>query len=191
MVRPVASPTGRLCARCGESKPLSMFHRAPRMRDGLQSWCKACASASTQAWRARNREAINAGRRAEYVAAPHPVRVCERCGNGYTAWVSFQRFCSPKCKDYEVRHSRARSANQRLRARVIARWGTICYLCGSAVREPSGTAKPGSLSIDHVMPVSADGPNSIENLRVTHLGCNVEKGDRLPSWWELRAASNA
>jgi hypothetical protein len=36
--------------------------------------------------------------------------------------------------------------------------------------------------------ISAGGADTIDNLRPAHMLCNVEKGDRLPSWWERQAA---
>ena len=32
----------RICARCNQSKPLSEFHKNPRTKDGLYSYCKDC-----------------------------------------------------------------------------------------------------------------------------------------------------
>jgi hypothetical protein len=43
----------KACTRCGEVKPFDLFRPNPRMRLGVDSWCKACAGA----WaRARFRE---------------------------------------------------------------------------------------------------------------------------------------
>jgi hypothetical protein len=36
----------KLCRECGETQPLSNFHNSVRNKDGKQSYCKACASAS-------------------------------------------------------------------------------------------------------------------------------------------------
>jgi len=45
-----------------------------------------------------------------------------------------------------------------------------CYLCGEAV----GTSKP---ELDHVVPRSLGGENTVENLRWTHKTCNRMKHD--------------
>ena len=45
------------CTRCLESKPKTDFCEEKRWRiDGLQSWCKSCASKSTASWCKRNPE---------------------------------------------------------------------------------------------------------------------------------------
>jgi hypothetical protein len=41
---------------CGESKPLSQFHKAPQMRDGRANHCKVCATAESIERRKRQRE---------------------------------------------------------------------------------------------------------------------------------------
>ena len=39
----------KACARCGEVKPFSEFHKNPRNRDGLHSYCKVCNKAGAAA----------------------------------------------------------------------------------------------------------------------------------------------
>ena len=48
------------CARCGESKAFSEFHRLSRAADGLQPRCKACIREYQRA----NRDKVNASKRA-------------------------------------------------------------------------------------------------------------------------------
>lgn len=57
-------------------------------------------------------------------------------------------------------------------ARVIARDGMRCYLCGKRVKRKD-------LSFDHVVPLSRGGAHCEANLRVTHLLCNISKGTKL------------
>ena len=44
------------CSKCGETKPLSEFHRASANRDGHRNECKPCWRKLQQAWYQRNRE---------------------------------------------------------------------------------------------------------------------------------------
>jgi hypothetical protein len=40
------------CAKCGQFKPITAFNKSTRMRDGLQSYCRICATESAkQAYR--------------------------------------------------------------------------------------------------------------------------------------------
>jgi 5-methylcytosine-specific restriction endonuclease McrA len=65
----------------------------------------------------------------------------------------------------------------------------VCYLCGRSIPYDTRTIHPLALTIDHVMPISAGGTDSEDNLRPAHRVCNEDKGDRLPYWWETRRAS--
>ena len=60
------------------------------------------------------------------------------------------------------------------RHRIYDRDKGICYLCGDLV-------DPTDFHIDHFIPISRGGPNSEENLRLTHPICNSVKSDRMPS----------
>jgi 5-methylcytosine-specific restriction endonuclease McrA len=142
--------------------------------------------AQTRAWRARNRDAINAARRVE-----HPTRTCIVCGASFVAATSLARYCSESCRGRlrRQRHYLTYAQYHRLRREVIARYGTICYLCGQPVCADLPHRHPQSLTLDHVVPWSAGGLDTPENLRVAHMICNVEKSDRPPTWWERQAAS--
>jgi hypothetical protein len=56
------TPTTKRCARCEHDLPVEDFRADPRMRCGLNSWCKRCHLARTQEWRDDNRDALNARR---------------------------------------------------------------------------------------------------------------------------------
>jgi 5-methylcytosine-specific restriction endonuclease McrA len=147
-------------------------------------------------WRAKarlqraRRHERGAPTRAQQLVADRTVvgigpSTCDRCGSPFTPYrmtATTQRFCSPKCR------RRAHSANQvriryGLRAAVIAASAGVCYLCTRPIDASLAAPHPLSLSIDHVKPLAMGGTNALENLRATHLGCNVEKGDQLPPWW--------
>lgn len=67
-----APPTEKRCVHCDEWKRLDHFRLNPRMRTGLNSWCKECQLERTREWRAANpnyEKTYNEERRAEYPAA--------------------------------------------------------------------------------------------------------------------------
>jgi 5-methylcytosine-specific restriction endonuclease McrA len=51
-------------------------------------------------------------------------------------------------------------------ARVLAHYGQACCHC----------ARPGSNSVEHVVPRSVGGTDDLANLRPAHLACNVRRG---------------
>jgi hypothetical protein len=54
----------KLCTECSETKPVSEFYQ--HKGGNLYPRCKPCHYARTRAWRARNREKVNALTRARY-----------------------------------------------------------------------------------------------------------------------------
>lgn len=62
----------------------------------------------------------------------------------------------------------------RLRAAVLAEYGTVCHLCGM----------PGADSPDHVIPRHLGGSDDLANLRPSHRSCNYARQDRpLDEWF--------
>lgn len=72
---------------------------------------------------------------------------------------------------YSENHGKDKAAKKRERRyqEVLARHGNVCYLCRvPVVREDT--------HLDHVVPRSSGGPDSYDNLRITHWECNLAKG---------------
>jgi 5-methylcytosine-specific restriction endonuclease McrA len=63
-----------------------------------------------------------------------------------------------------------------LTALVLSTYGTVCHLCG----------QPGATSADHLVPRSKGGDHSIANMRPSHLGCNIARGDMDLTEWRRR-----
>jgi len=60
------------CTNCCEWLPFSAFPKNKGMHNRLSSHCRKCHRAATQDWRERNRDEINAARRAAYGSSkPH------------------------------------------------------------------------------------------------------------------------
>jgi hypothetical protein len=120
---------------------------------------------------------------------------CWRCYEPFESVAANARYCSNACRrsvhkrqPAEHRRRLARERVRRLRPRLIERWGMTCYLCGRSIEHGANSMHPLALTIDHVMPVSAGGRDTEDNLRPAHRACNEDKGERLPSWWERRLA---
>lgn len=67
---------------------------------------------------------------------------------------------------------------------VLLTYGTDCHLCGGAIDldAPRTPGKPGwekSLHIDHVMPLSKGGDDTLENVRPSHGKCNIRKNNKI------------
>jgi predicted nucleic acid-binding Zn ribbon protein len=91
----------KLCSSCGRSLPLDRFHRNPRLRTGLCSWCKDCGVERTRRWRAEHPEAeqrYNAERRAAYREVHPPTeKQCVVCGASFVGRPD-RIVCSVRCR---------------------------------------------------------------------------------------------
>jgi 5-methylcytosine-specific restriction endonuclease McrA len=58
---------------------------------------------------------------------------------------------------------------------VLARDGTRCALCGSAVIPSGHKADPLSATVDHKVPMSKGGGHTWENVQLAHRRCNVRR----------------
>jgi 5-methylcytosine-specific restriction endonuclease McrA len=67
---------------------------------------------------------------------------------------------------------------------VLSKYGEICYLCNfkidlSAGRSIGSKNWQNGLHIDHFIPISLGGPDTLENVRPTHGLCNIKKHKKL------------
>jgi len=69
---------------------------------------------------------------------------------------------------------------------VVGRYGTVCWLCGKPIDMLAPRRSPLGLSIDHVIPRSKGGSDSIDNLRPSHFRCNVSRQDKPASEFRPR-----
>lgn len=70
-------------------------------------------------------------------------------------------------------NSAKQSSMLKKRGRLLAECGPICALCLTSF-------PPQRLNIDHIIPRVRGGSNEYENLQLTCLPCNTEKGYMLP-----------
>lgn len=69
-------------------------------------------------------------------------------------------------------------------SQVISTYGINCNICGLAIdfNAPRQTGKKGwenGLHIDHLIPISKYGPDTLENVRPTHGLCNIKKSSKI------------
>lgn len=77
-----------------------------------------------------------------------------------------------------VRSRRRRAAlggnkTRRCLPALIEAQGGLCGICGEALPSDLST-----IEVDHIIPVSKNGGNEIENLQAAHMACNRRKGAR-------------
>ncbi len=173
----------KCCTGCGVWKAKSGYHRSRHAKDGLASSCKVCKNwasylqrlrtperlrAQKKAWsiahaaeikkrraeqRRLNREAINAAKREKYANtyAKEPQK--------YLSSVHKRRALVEDGGSYSQEEWDA----------LCARYGNKCLWCDAKT----------ALTVDHVVPLSQGGSNTIDNLQPLCARCNRAKYSRV------------
>lgn len=135
----------KVCARCQESKPLDDFgvlNSTKRQRERPDSYCRPCRRAYNREYRQRNKDRMNAARRARYhanpdqraayVAAgklPHPEDPLGRNGNTYRSWVARLRRRGITVEEYNA---------------LVEAQGDACAICRT---DDKGTGRNGPFDV--------------------------------------------
>ena len=61
-----------------------------------------------------------------------------------------------------------------------------CGICGGEIDEDKKNPHPLALHIDHIVPLSKGGEHSYANCQPAHASCNVQKGDRVDGWQNIK-----
>lgn len=167
------------CARCGEAKAFAAFSADSHRADGLRDQCKVCSARTTAEWVARNRDKARATQRALRAAWPEEKR--RAAGATTAAW---KRANPDRVRDHVHRRRAAKAETASGPIDYGALWdacGGACPDCGARIDRAAPWGSPEFASVDHIVPLSAGGPHSQDNLRYTCLPCNLRKGAKVPT----------
>lgn len=142
--------------------------------------CDLCREAKNEVLRGQYARARDCGRPKKRVSV---VSVCGHCGVEYVGRPD-SRFCSLQCvglsqrgERYSPSHRRGARVPEDVRNAVYERDDWLCYLCGRKVRLDVGYKHMEAPTLDHVVPRSEGGQDTLENLRLAHRLCNSVKRD--------------
>jgi 5-methylcytosine-specific restriction endonuclease McrA len=163
--------------------------------------------------KAVERAAIDLQKKAEKAEPIKIVRCCRDCGIQLPQAKSGQRLCAP-CSG--AAHARTRAAcrqsasykaakkayktRRRIRedrvfdlidpARVFARHGWLCQICGiSCPEDLKGTTRHNAPELDHIVPLSRGGTHTHDNVQLACRSCNGFKSNKLPEELEMALAA--
>lgn len=168
------------CPKCGCVKPYSEFYRRAASKDGCSGYCKSCQREYIRANKTRVYESNRASwHRNREARLAYKEAHLERDRATGQAWTERNR---AKRVEYEMRRkARKRGASDQEkygRQEVFERDGWVCQLCNQPVN-PDTTVLREKPTIDHIMPLSKGGPDTLSNVQLAHWSCNMRKGVKI------------
>lgn len=179
----------KVCTTCGESHPLTGFHRRASSPDGLAYICVTCTKAKHRAYYLKNREAIARKAKAAYDANPESTKKRSRKWSDANPERHREHSLASKRRRYEASgklyNKRWREAN---RARYLAykrlaakrtrlTRDSLDYALVLLADRCSYCSGPAE-HIDHIEASVHGGANDWTNLTAACSRCNTSKRDR-------------
>ena len=117
-------------------------------------------------------------------------KICPVCGMVFETWKSQKLTCSQKCsriRKWRIADNQGIIRDYGITLEELAEhYNNICQICGEPVdwndytgtRGIDFTAGSNYPSIDHIKPKSKGGIHSWDNVQLTHMKCNIAKGNK-------------
>lgn len=165
----------KVCTKCNQAKPDSVFALSNLTKSGLSSRCRLCETERSKIrYQKIKDEAIKKAKL--YRKNNHSLRL------------EIERRCRIKNKE---KYRPSRNARQSIRNRIIQGknyiildkelkkiYNSPCFNCGSIENQ----------SIDHIIPLSRGGSHSIGNIMTLCLKCNITKKAKFITEWRKNVA---
>lgn len=177
------------CTLCNVSKPLEEFNRKKSSKDGRRARCRDCEKKldkerrATPEYQAMKRaywdtDRYKALRAAEYQRNRETIRAAQ---------AEYRKKYRQRPEVVEARRVENHNRRNRLSgtlpkdclAQLIEKFGERCM-------NPNCTTTDAPLTIDHVVPVSMGGDNSMSNVQILCARCNESKGNRSEADYRIR-----
>lgn len=173
----------KACSRCKQILPYEAFDLDKRLKSGRKAQCKNCRVISNSESYARHQEKRKTEARDKYAANPTPHLLAVHKYQSKDRLLTNQRSSDwrnrnpEKVRQYR-RERRARLANNKsfyVSEKEFAKmYSSPCFKCG----------KKGEIEIEHLIPVTRGGDNSIGNYVALCISCNRSKHNK--TWMEWR-----
>ena len=179
------------------------YQKHYRAKDKPCNPCKEANVIHYREYRKLKKDAINSLRKARYQANPKLQRQASNTYKklnpekaAYWRKINAEYDKLRKKKWAENNPDKVRAKSNRRRAaklnavsefytveQVIKIYGSCCHICNSAIDldAPRTTQKKNwekGLQLDHVIPLSRGGSDTLDNIRPSHAICNIKKGNK-------------
>jgi len=167
-------PDSKACSKCLVEKPLDDFHKQSDSKDGYRTSCKDCRQESQKIRYQNNVEALCESKRAYYAKNRDQELAYAkkyRSENRHKFAEGSRRYRSRKLENGMEYYTEAQ---------VLELYGTDCHICSLPIDldAPRSAWYEGwemGLQVDHIQPISKQGPDTLSNVRPSHGVCNNKK----------------
>jgi 5-methylcytosine-specific restriction endonuclease McrA len=168
------------CQPCWDARAAYMreLRKTPEQKIKSRAYAKA--------WKSRNKDKVLEQSRKYYRENSEKLTEQQR----------INRAKNPNFRDVQASASRRRRAKIKNQGfefyrekDVIERYGKICHICNKDIdiNAPRSGKTAGKLKlnwenglhIDHVIPISKGGTDTLDNVRPSHAKCNLSKGNKI------------
>ena len=187
----------KLCNECNQEKSLEDFSPLIKGKFGRRSKCKKCMAEIAAKNRKKNPSAHKAAIKKYRLS--HPEVIARRDRRYYLKNKDRLLAKNKKWKQNNPEQNAElnRRKEHRRRARklengiglytekqVLELYGKLCHICESKINlsAPRRVGTKGwekGLHIDHIVPISKGGSDTLDNVRPAHALCNLKKSDLL------------
>ena len=183
--------SSKVCSVCKIEKPLSEFYTASM--GGFRSYCKECSNKASRAQHIRNRDAYIQRKRQYH--KEHKQEIAEynhRYYKDHTEEIKarvdeWERQNPERAKENQVMYfHRARSRRAGIKSTFTRAEWAYCkaYFSEDGILHCAYCGKPiKNATQDHVIPFSAGGENTANNILPSCMVCNSSKGDKPFEEW--------
>jgi len=185
------------CTKCGVTKDIEEFNKMESGKMGYHSHCRQCQSAYNHQHRINNLEDYRIRAHVKHTKPANRVRAMQRHRERSLSDPHYlelrkqhrQRYYQnhkEQAKDFYPRR-KARILNATVGKvdykRILERDGYICHICNQPIDPNAKKKSSTALAFDHVVPLQPrvgepQGDHSEENIKPSHIACNVRKGNR-------------
>ena len=160
----------KTCTKCGEEKSLEGFYF--RKDSGRhRNECTECVKKHRGKYRKDNPEVVNATNRRAYAKKPEQYQRANKARPN-TRWLNRAMSSNTRAKSLGI-YGKLTSSQIRL---MFESHGNSCYYCQKILDTSKREA-----TVDHVVPFTRGGLNTIQNCVPACLSCNTSKGNKLES----------
>lgn len=171
------------CTKCGMVKKIDLFNRNSQSKDGLTTQCKECQKSNAHKSYAKNKHKRSYKKyyqeHKEDKQAQSRQYYQEHKEEMSIKHAKYRNTAKGKKVMHSAHTKRAKSIKENTgipytREMVIDRDcqggpKPICYLCDKVIDDP------GTIQLDHVIPIVIGGKDCFTNIACTHAKCNLSK----------------